>query len=294
MMTPDPNGLSPERIFQVGLGFWASKTLLSAVELDVFTLDALVALGMLRREEGVYKNTPETDFFLDKNKPSYSGGMLEMANARLYPFWGSLTEGLQTGRRRPCERYGMAMRSHAETRLSSRRRFLAAAVAAGLVPPAAALLGTPAASTASAADSGDLPDYAAIPPTAFGPKPNAQGYFVGSIAGNLYWVTDGVYQAMFLTTRDGVVLVDAPPTLGQNLLRAIDEVTRANGRPNQVTHLVYSHAHADHIGAAGLLGADVARIGHRETSRLLRRANDPNRPAPSETFERNYVLRVGG
>jgi len=122
-MASETEVLSREGIFQVGLGFWASKTLLSAVELDVFTelakrpatgeelrvrlglhpratrdfFDALVALGMLRRDDGIYSNTPETGFFLDKNKPSYSGGLLEMANARLYPFWGSLTEGLQTG-----------------------------------------------------------------------------------------------------------------------------------------------------------------------------------------------------
>ncbi|MEE8372078.1 MAG: hypothetical protein V3R73_07980, partial [Sphingomonadales bacterium] len=51
-------------------------------------LDALVALGMLRREDGMYSNTRDTDFFLDRNKPSYVGGILEMANARLYPFWG--------------------------------------------------------------------------------------------------------------------------------------------------------------------------------------------------------------
>ena len=59
--------------------------------------DALVALGMLDRTEDGYANTPSTDLFLDRAKPSYLGGMLEMANARLYPFWGSLTEGLKTG-----------------------------------------------------------------------------------------------------------------------------------------------------------------------------------------------------
>jgi len=109
---------------QVGLGFWASKTLLSAVEMELFTelakhpedlaslqgrmglhprgaldfLDALVALGFLQREDGVYSNTPETDLFLDKHKPTYIGGILEMANHRLYPFWGGLTKGLRTGK----------------------------------------------------------------------------------------------------------------------------------------------------------------------------------------------------
>lgn len=115
--------LSPERLLQIGMGFWASKTLLSAVELGVFTelaggprdasdlierlglhprsardfLDALVALQLLGRKESVYENTAETNIFLDKAKPSYVGGLLEMANARLYPFWGSLTEALVTG-----------------------------------------------------------------------------------------------------------------------------------------------------------------------------------------------------
>lgn len=120
----DTAQLTPGRIMQLGLGFWGSKALLSAVELGVFTelakepldakllaerlrlhprsacdfFDALVALGMLYRNRSKYTNTIETDFFLDRAKPSYVGGMLEMANARLYPFWGSLTEALRTGK----------------------------------------------------------------------------------------------------------------------------------------------------------------------------------------------------
>ncbi len=114
---------TPERILQTGLAFWASKTLLSAIELGVFSelsrgperfdaisgrlglhprsardfLDALVALGFLTRNGDHYANTPETDLFLDRKKPSYVGGILEMANHRLYPFWGHLTEALRTG-----------------------------------------------------------------------------------------------------------------------------------------------------------------------------------------------------
>src|SRR5271170_5046227 len=113
----------PDQILQVGLGFWASKTLLSAVEMELFTelakhpegletlqgrlglhprsardfFDALVALKFLERRDGKYFNTPSTDFFLDKRKPSYIGGILEMANQRLYPFWGHLTTALRTG-----------------------------------------------------------------------------------------------------------------------------------------------------------------------------------------------------
>ncbi len=116
--------LSSAKIMQLGVGFWGSKALLSAIELGLFTelakgpldvdaltrrlnlhprsardfFDALVALGMLKRTGSRYANTPETAFFLDRNKPSYVGGILEMANARLYRFWGSLTEGLRTGK----------------------------------------------------------------------------------------------------------------------------------------------------------------------------------------------------
>src|SRR5581483_9036313 len=115
--------VGPARILELGFGFWASKTLLSAVELGVFTelalapadaatlrqrlglheraavdfLDALVALGLLERQDGAYRNAPEADLFLDREKPSYVGGILEMANARLYPFWGRLTEALRPG-----------------------------------------------------------------------------------------------------------------------------------------------------------------------------------------------------
>ena len=114
---------SPDHILQTGLAFWASKTLLSAVEMQLFTelskqprpldelsarlglhpraardfLDALVALDFLQRTDGVYSNTPSTDLFLDNRKPSYIGGILEMANHRLYPFWGNLTTALRTG-----------------------------------------------------------------------------------------------------------------------------------------------------------------------------------------------------
>ena len=120
-----PSGaqLSPEHIMQVGMGFWASKTLLSAIEMELFTqlaghpqdlqtltarsglhdrsardfVDALVALGFLERSDGVYRNAPDTDLFLDKRKPAYIGGILEMANSRLFGFWNNLTEALRTG-----------------------------------------------------------------------------------------------------------------------------------------------------------------------------------------------------
>jgi hypothetical protein len=119
--------LDPSHIMQVGSGFWASKTLLSAVELQLFThlgaeamtgeeigdraglhqrgiydfLDTLVALRFLERDgdgaAGRYRNTAETAAFLDQRNPTYIGGILEMFNARLYQFWAGLTEALRTG-----------------------------------------------------------------------------------------------------------------------------------------------------------------------------------------------------
>jgi len=115
--------LSPARLLQLGLGFWGPRALLSAVELGVFSvlakgsldesqlrerlklhqrsardfLDALVALGLLQRKVGRYSNAPDADAYLDRAKATYVGGLLEMAAARLYPFWGSLTEALRTG-----------------------------------------------------------------------------------------------------------------------------------------------------------------------------------------------------
>jgi glyoxylase-like metal-dependent hydrolase (beta-lactamase superfamily II) len=150
---------------------------------------------------------------------------------------------------------------------------------------------SPASGASSAAD---LPDYAPIPRSALGPALNDQGYYVGRVERNLYWVTDGVYQSAFLTTRDGVVVFDAPPSIGGNLRRAVDEIAAANGVPREVTHFVYSHHHADHAGAASLFDGDVTRIGHEETKRLLLRDNDPARPLPEVTFADRYTLEVGG
>jgi glyoxylase-like metal-dependent hydrolase (beta-lactamase superfamily II) len=139
-----------------------------------------------------------------------------------------------------------------------------------------------------------LPQYAPVPRPALGPALNEQGYYVGRVEGNLYWVTDGTYQSAFLTTSDGVVLLDAPPSIGHNIQRAVDEIAVANGVSNEVTHLIYSHHHADHAGASSLFAASVARIGHEETRRLLLRDDDPARPAPEDTFQDRRTLEIGG
>jgi len=138
------------------------------------------------------------------------------------------------------------------------------------------------------------PEYAPVPESAIGPALNEQGYYVGRVERNLYWVTDGVYQSAFLTTSDGVVLFDAPPSIGHNLQRAIDEIAQANGVSNKVAYLVHTHHHADHGGASSLFGTDVVRIGHEETRRLLLRDDDPARPAPEETFTDRRTFEIGG
>jgi glyoxylase-like metal-dependent hydrolase (beta-lactamase superfamily II) len=137
-------------------------------------------------------------------------------------------------------------------------------------------------------------DCAPIPRQALGPAVNEQGYYVGRVEGNLYWITDGAYQSAFLTTCEGVVLFDAPPSIGHNIQRAVDEIAAANGVSNEVTHLIYSHHHADHAGASSLFGRNIARVGHEETRRLLLRDDDPARPAPEETFQDRCTLEIGG
>ena len=78
-----------------------------------------------------------------------------------------------------------------------------------------------------------LTDYAPVPSSALGPALNDQGYYVGRIERNLYWVTDGTYRSEFLTTADGVVLLDAPPAIGHNIRQAVDEIAAADGAANQ-------------------------------------------------------------
>ena len=122
------SALDPSHIMQLGFGFFGSKALLSAVGLGLFTElgdggmtaeqlrqalglheravpdfpDALLALGVLARDgdgpDAIYRNTPESAAFLDRSSPQYVGGIFEMANDRLYPFWADLTEALKTGR----------------------------------------------------------------------------------------------------------------------------------------------------------------------------------------------------
>jgi glyoxylase-like metal-dependent hydrolase (beta-lactamase superfamily II) len=144
--------------------------------------------------------------------------------------------------------------------------------------------------------------YSPVPEQAKGVSiPKDKGYVVEEINDGLYWVTEGAYTAMFLTTGKGVIVVDAPPSFGDKMLKAIGDVTK-----EPITHVVYSHAHADHIGGASMYPTTAKYIAHAETKKRLQRMNDANRafpygmfvggkpvPMPTITFEDNYTLKVG-
>jgi glyoxylase-like metal-dependent hydrolase (beta-lactamase superfamily II) len=146
--------------------------------------------------------------------------------------------------------------------------------------------------------------YAAapVPETAKGvPIPQDKGYFVDEIKDGIYWVTEGAYTAMFLTTGKGVIVVDAPPSFGDKMLKAISDVTK-----EPITHVIYSHSHADHIGGASMYPKTAKYIAHSETLKRLERMSDNSRdfpcgmfvggkpvPMPTITFEDSYTLKVG-
>lgn len=131
--------------------------------------------------------------------------------------------------------------------------------------------------------------YMNIPESAKGPPIDpGKGYRIQTLGKGLYMVTENVYQAMFMVYEKGVVVVDVPPSIAAHIPKAIAEVT-----DKPITHVVYSHAHIDHIGGAKNLGGRPIIIAHEETRKLLQRARDPNRPVPTKTFSDRYTLKVG-
>lgn len=134
-----------------------------------------------------------------------------------------------------------------------------------------------------------------IPETAKGPAiPSEKGYLVQEIGDQLYSVSDGSYNTMFMVTDEGVIAIDAPPTLGPNYLKAIAEVT-----DKPTTHVIYSHAHMDHIGAARIFPENATFVAQQETASELQRAMNVATntsmvpPVPTETFSKNMTLKVG-
>ncbi len=147
--------------------------------------------------------------------------------------------------------------------------------------------------------------HAPVPDSARGPAiDQSKGYLVQDLGDGLYWLTEGTYHVMFLTTGEGVIVVDAPPSIGQKLLDGIKEVTN-----EPITHVIYSHTHADHIAAASMYPSDAIYIAHEATAAQLAlvNANDPDRkpipwgtfvgggpiPLPTQTFSDEMTLTVG-
>jgi glyoxylase-like metal-dependent hydrolase (beta-lactamase superfamily II) len=167
-----------------------------------------------------------------------------------------------------------------------------------------------------ASSSSSSTNQLAIPEAAIGPTiPPEKGYLVEEIGGGLYWVTEGSYNTMFLVTDEGVVAVDAPPSIGANYLKAIAEVT-----DKPIKYVIYSHSHLDHIGAvASIFPENATYIAHEKVAEELQRAHQELQapaavgnnktqfppmqlpafnvsrlpPIPIETFAQNYTLQAG-
>ncbi len=195
------------------------------------------------------------------------------------------------------------------------REIIILAVLAALAVGALFLVGLPSAKVSQNQATAEVEPVGAIetvapPTTTTVPLPEAargvavdpqKGYWVEELGDGLYFLTDGLYTTMFLTTGRGVIAVDAPPSLGARYLDAVAEVT-----DEPITHVVYSHSHPDHIGAAHLFPADAVYVAHAETAARVADGHHPHRefpwgvfvggaavPVPSVTFEDGYALSVG-
>jgi glyoxylase-like metal-dependent hydrolase (beta-lactamase superfamily II) len=186
---------------------------------------------------------------------------------------------------------------------NSSRFFLAVLIMAGICACAAGAHAQSSVSNSAPGEAGEpypnmpsiapigvrIAKYMDVPASALGPPIDpAKGYRLQDLGSGLYMITDNAYQSMFLVYDRGVVVIDAPQNLAAHIRQAIAEVS-----DKPITHLIYSHSHADHIGGAKVLGVPPIIIAHEETLRLLKRDADPNRPLPTVTFSDKYTLRVG-
>jgi glyoxylase-like metal-dependent hydrolase (beta-lactamase superfamily II) len=143
-------------------------------------------------------------------------------------------------------------------------------------------------------EAAGLPDFKPVPPAIkarilrIDPK---KGYLVKQLKPDVYLITDGGYQSLFVTTGKGVILLDAPPSYGTKIVRAVSEVTS-----EPIVDLVYSHSHLDHISGAAEVRKEVPNvkiIAEDGVAQFLREKNDPRRPIPTESFEDHYTLTLG-
>ncbi len=146
-------------------------------------------------------------------------------------------------------------------------------------------------------------DFAPIPPTVYDEHSPAmqealqsKGYFTREIRDGVYLATEGWYHMLVIPTEQGTIVIDAPPTIspdfvtGQNIMKAVGEIT-----DQPITHVIYTHHHYDHIGAAHVYPREgVTIIAQEECASLLKAANDPDRPLPTMTFKDRHRLTLGG
>jgi glyoxylase-like metal-dependent hydrolase (beta-lactamase superfamily II) len=145
-----------------------------------------------------------------------------------------------------------------------------------------------------AGQAASLPDFKPVPPAVKGrilPIDPNKGYLVKQLKPSVYLITDGGYQSLFVTTGKGVILLDAPPSYGNKIVRAVSEVTS-----EPIVDLVYSHSHLDHISGAPEVMKQVPNvkiIAEDGVAQFLREKNDPRRPIPTESFKDHYTLTLG-
>jgi glyoxylase-like metal-dependent hydrolase (beta-lactamase superfamily II) len=162
--------------------------------------------------------------------------------------------------------------------------FLAAATTFGLCLSGAA----------PGADVAMLPDFRPVPPAIKArilPVDPKKGYLVKELKPNVYLITEGAYQSLFVTTGKGVIVLDAPPSYASKIVPAVAEVTH-----EPIVELVYSHSHLDHISGAPEILKRVPGIkilAEEEVAEFLREKSDPRRPVPTESFKGQYTLRLG-
>jgi len=165
--------------------------------------------------------------------------------------------------------------------------------AVGVLSLLTLVLGCGLAPTASA-QSPELPDYVPLLPQVvahgLGVDPHV-GYRVQELKPDVYMITDGAYESVFVTTGKGVVLFDAPPSFARYISQAVADTTH-----EPIVALIYSHQHVDHIGGAGVLLKEhpgIQIVAEEGTTRFLRDMNDPHRPVPTRTFSDHDTFRLG-
>jgi glyoxylase-like metal-dependent hydrolase (beta-lactamase superfamily II) len=156
------------------------------------------------------------------------------------------------------------------------------------------ILGVACAATVSAQNPPPLPDYVPLLPQVKAKAPVIdphKGFVVQELKPDVYMVTEGVYESVFVTTGKGVILFDAPPSFGQHISEAVAETTR-----EPIVEMVYSHMHVDHIGGAGIVlkqHPGIKILAEEGTADFLREMQDPHRPAPTQVFQDHYTLKLG-